>query len=163
MNAEEPRGSWDGMAGMLSYNPVWWWIIIFIILAIIMITTFYLVNLKTTDEQAPARNNVKYRNPALFAGEIDKVFLMVSNRAIPIDDACQRVSLILREYLEIRTGMPALNMSLTELQKVQAPPRVVGNIKYLYPIVFGDRKIATYDEFLQFMNSSRAVIDGKWD
>lgn len=154
----------DGMADLLGYNPVWYWMMSFIILGIIMLTLFFLLRLKNDDNKktnmlTPTTN----RLPAEFAGEIDKSFLLVSNNAISPQEACQRVSIVLREYLHLHTGLPAGNMTVTELENVQASPRVVQNLRYLYPIVFGDKQVATYEEFLEFMNSSRLVIDGNWN
>lgn len=162
MNVNEITQFDDGMADLLGYNPVWYWIMSFIILGIIMLTLFFLLRLKTNDaSQAVPQTGSK--QPVQFAGEIDKTFLMVANKAISTQEACQRVSIVLREYLHSKTGLPATSMTVTELERVQAPPRIIENIKYLYPVVFGDKQIGTYEEFIQFMNSSRAVIDGKWN
>lgn len=151
----------DGMADLLGYNPVWYWIISFVVLAIVILTLFFLLRLRSESEEKVTKVNPL--PPVYFAGEIDKAFLLVSNRVISTQEACQRVSIVLREYLHLQTGLPASSMTVTDLIKVQAPPKIIENIKYLYPIVFGDKQIGTYDEFVQFMNSSRAVIDGKWN
>jgi hypothetical protein len=162
MNASEIGQFEDGMADLLGYNPVWYWMMSFIVLSIIMLTLFFLLRLKSKDADGKV-SQATISQPVQFAGEIDKTFLLVANKVISTQEACQRVSIILREYLHIKTGLPANSMTVTELERVQAPPRIVENIKYLYPIVFGDKQIATYDEFIHFMNSSRAVIDGKWN
>jgi hypothetical protein len=153
----------DGLADLLSYNPVWYWMMSFIVLGVIVLTLFLLLRLKSKDGDEP--RNVPQANFPMqqFAGEIDKTFLLVSNKVISTQEACQRVSIILREYLHLKTGLPAHSMTVTDLVKVQAPPKIIENIKYLYPIVFGDKQIATYEDFLKFMNSSRAIIDGKWN
>ena len=162
MKSDEAVGKLEGMADLLGYNPVWYWIMSFIVLSIIILTLFFLLKLQSKD--TPKEKPQPLTNSAMqFAGEVDKAYLLVANRSITPQEACQRVSIILREYLHLRTGLPATTMTVTDLIKAQAPVRIVENIKYLYPIVFGDKKIATYEEFLQFMNSSRAVIDGKWD
>lgn len=150
----------DGMADLLGYNPVWYWIIIFIVLGIVVLTLFFILRLRS--ENNAALPKVDAPQPVYFASEIDKAFLLVSNSAISTQEACQRVSIILREYLHLQTGLPAASMTLTDLAKTDAPPKIIENLKYIYPIVFGDKQIGTYDEFVQFMNSSRAVIDGKW-
>lgn len=152
----------DGMAELLGYNPVWYWMIVFIVLSILILTLFFILRLRSKDNNQ--KTKVSKIDPSFeFAGEIDKAFLMVANRAISTQEACQRVSIVLREYLHVRTGLPAGTMTITDLINAQAPVRVIDSIKYLYPIVFGDKQVATYDEFVQFMNSSRAVIDGKWN
>jgi hypothetical protein len=151
----------DGLADLLGYNPVWYWMMIFIVLGIVILTLFFLLKLKDKENEGKTKPRVINQN-VQFAGEIDKAFLLVANKAISTQEACQRVSIILREYLHNKTGLPANSMTVTDLVKAQAPPKVVENIKYLYPIIFGDKQIGTYDEFVQFMNSSRAVIDGKW-
>lgn len=150
----------DGMADLLGYNPVWYWIIIFIVLGIVILTLFFILRLRS--ENNAVLPKVDAPQPVYFASEIDKAFLLVSNSAISTQEACQRVSIILREYLHLQTGLPAASMTLTDLAKTDAPPKIIENLKYIYPIVFGDKQIGTYDEFVQFMNSSRAVIDGKW-
>lgn len=152
----------DGMADLLGYNPVWYWMIIFIVLGIVILTLFFLLRMKSEDKKdslTPQNSNLSVN----FAGEIDKAFLLVANKAISTQEACQRVSIVLREYLHMKTGLPANSMTVTELIGAQAPTRIVENMKYLYPIVFGDKQVATYEEFVEFMNSSRAVIDGKWN
>ena len=159
-NQDGVRQIENDLAGMLGYNPVWYWMMIFIVLSIIMLTLFFYLKVKRVDEP---KAKPALTGSIFYAGEIDKAFLMVSNRAISPQEACQRVSIILREFLQAQTGLQATTMTITELQKVQAPPRVIENLKYLYPVVFGNKQIATYEEFLNFMNSSRAVIDGKWN
>lgn len=151
----------DGMADLLGYNPVWYWITIFIVLAVVILTLFFILRLRSEDHAETTKVNSP--QPVYFAGEIDKAFLLVSNRTISTQEACQRVSIVLRQYLQLQTGLPAASMTVTDLMKIQAPPKIIENIKYLYPIVFGDKQVGTYDEFVQFMNSSRAVIDGKWN
>lgn len=162
MKGNEAVGKFeDGMADLLGYNPVWYWIIIFIVLSIVILTLFFILRLRSENSVESAKTNPV--QPVYFAGEIDKAFLLVSNRAISTQEACQRVSIILREFLHLQTGLPTTSMTITDLVKAEAPPKIIENIKYLYPIVFGDKQVATYDEFVQFMNSSRAVIDGKWN
>lgn len=152
----------DGMADLLGYNPVWYWMMSFIILGIIMLTLFFLLRLMTDKKKAEIPQQ-PIQSPSDFVAEMDKSFLLVSNNVISPQEACQRASILMREYLHLQTGLPAGSMTVTELEGVQASPRVVQNLKYLYPIIFGDRKVATYEEFLEFMNSSRAVIEGRWN
>lgn len=162
MKNNENLGQLDGgMADLLGYNPVWYWIMSFIILGVIILTVFLLLRLRSEDEVTVAKINPV--SPVYFAGEIDKAFVLVSNQAISTQEACQRVSIVLREYLHLQTGLPASSMTITDLMNVQAPPKIIENIKYIYPIVFGYKQVGTYDEFVQFMNSSRAIIDGKWN
>lgn len=152
----------EGLVDLMGYNPVWYWIISFIILSIIMITMFFLLRLKNKDHvEAPVAPMMK--QPSYYIAEIDKTFLLVSNRAISIQEACQRVSITLREYIQQQTGLPASSMTFTDLQRVQTPPRIMASIQYVYPIVFGNARVEDYDEFLKFMNSSRAILDGRWN
>jgi hypothetical protein len=150
----------DGMADLLGYNPVWYWIIIFIVLGITILTLFFILRLRSDNKVEQPK--VTMSQPVYFANEIDKAFLLVSNNAISPQEACQRVSIILREYLHLQTGLPTASMTLTDLMKTDAPPKIIESIKYIYPIAFSDKQVGTYDEFVRFMNSSRAVIDGKW-
>ena len=145
---------------MLNYNPVWYWVMSFVILGIIMLTFFFLLRLHTKDGLAENQPQPDMTN---LLAETDRAFLLWSNRTITTEDACQRVSILIREHLHRKTGLPARNMTVTELEQAHAPAPVIHNIRYLYPILFGDRKISTDEEFMQFMNSSRAVIDGKWN
>ena len=149
------------MADLLGYNPVWYWIMSFIILGTIMLTAFFLLKLRNKDAVIPPAQEKK-KTPAHLVSDIDKAFLLVSNRAISIQEACQRVSITLREFLQFQTGLPAESMTITELQKAHAPAQIIAAIGYIYPIVFGNKQIATYDEFLRFMDSSRAIVDGRW-
>lgn len=150
----------DGMADLLGYNPVWYWMVIFIVLGITILTLFFLLRLRSDNKIEQPKTDMP--QPVYFANEIDKAFLLVSNNAISPQEACQRVSIILREYLHLQTGLPTASMTVTDLVKTDAPPKIIENIKYIYPIVFSGKQVGTYDEFVRFMNSSRAVIDGKW-
>lgn len=152
----------DGMADLLGYSPVWYWMISFIILGIIMLTVFFLLKLTTKDEEGVVKPQ-KLKQPLQLAAEIDEAFVLVSNNVIPTEEACQRVSIILREFLQSQTNIPASSMTVAELEKIDAPYQVVENLKYIYPIVFSDKKVASRDDFILFMNSSRAVVDGTWN
>lgn len=161
-NQPEPVPFEEGLADLIGYNPVWFWIISFIVLSIVMITMFFLLRLKNKDH-VEVTMKTPMKQASHYVAEIDKTFLLVSNRAISIQEACQRVSITLREYIQQQTGLPASSMTFTDLQSVQTPEHIMASIQYIYPIVFGNARVGNYDEFLRFMNSSRAILDGRWN
>jgi len=148
------------LAGLMGYNPVWFWIMSFIVLGIIFISIFVVLRIKKIFK--PQTSTPKPMNVG-YAGEIDKAFVFVSSGQMTINEACQRVSLILREFIAQQTQVPANMMTLTELRESHAPTRLLENIDYSYPIIFGGRTVTDYEEFLKFMNSSRAILDGWWN
>lgn len=149
------------LMGLIDYNPVWVWMMIFIVLGMIFLTVFFYLKIKPNKIDEPKNKVVPMQ--VGFAEEIDRAFLLVSNRQITLQEACQRVSIVLREYISHKTGMDASTMTLTALERSNMPAPLVHNIEYIYPVIFGNREISTYEDFLQFMNSSRTILDGTWN
>lgn len=162
MNADDTGISpLTDLAGVLPYNPVWYWIALFIVIGTILLASFFL--LRITSKDGPQTiNRPAQRTPASMINEIDKIYIDMSYQNISLQEGYHRVSLILKEYLFLQTGLPATTMTLADLEARKAPPRVLENMRYLYPIVFGNQKVATQDELMAFMSSARTVLEGKW-
>jgi hypothetical protein len=148
------------LAELMGYNPVWFWVMSGIILAIIFLSVFVFFKVK-----ALIKTKEETQTPLFvgYPGEIDKAFMMVTNNQMSVQEACQRVSVVLRDFIAQKTGVPATMMTLTDLERAEAPQRLLDSIEYAYPIIFNGRIITDYDEFLRFMNSSRAILDGWWE
>lgn len=147
------------LADLMGYNPVWFWVMSFIILGIIFLTAFVMKKIITPWKPK------KSKEPLFtgYAGEIDKAFVLVNTGQMTIPEACQRVSIVLRDFISQRTGIPAQQMSLTELRDSGAPPKVLESLQFAYPIIFGKRNVTNMDDYLRFMNTSRAILDGWWE
>jgi hypothetical protein len=147
------------LAGMMGYNPFWFWVMSFIILAIIFLATFVILRIK-----AIMKDNISPNQPMAvgYSGEIDKAFVLVNSGQMSIPEACQRVSLIIKDFMAQKTGIPTNMMTLSELKRSGAPVKMIQSIEYAYPIIFSNKPVQNYDEFMNFMNSSRAILDGWW-
>jgi hypothetical protein len=150
-------GSEAELTDMMGYNPVWFWAMSFITLSLIFLTVFLVLRIR-----ALIKESAQKELHTGFAGEIDKVFIAVNSGKMSIPEACQRVSVTLREFATQQTGVPANRMTLTDLKRAGAPARLVESIEFSYPIIFNEQPVENYDDFLRFMNSSRAILDGWW-
>ncbi len=154
--AEQPEFQ---LSELMGYNPVWFWVMLFIVLGIIFLTVFVFKRIKTVLKPKPINQPLMTG----YAGEIDKAFVLVNTGQILYPEACQRVSIVLRDFIAQKTGMPARQMTLSDLQKAGAPPKLLESLSYAYPIMFGEREVVNMEEYLHFMNTSRAILDGWWE
>ena len=143
---------------LLYYNPVWFWLMSFLVIAVILLTLFVMKKLNSAGKKKQLRLMTTG-----FPVELDKTFLLVNSNIISVPEACARVTVVLKTFLEQQTSLPAKRMTLTELQAAGAPPKVIESLQYAYPIMFGDRHVTTREEFISYMNMSRAILDGWWN
>lgn len=142
---------------LLSYNPVWFWLISFLLLSVILLALFVMNKLSIADRKRKLNLLVSG-----FPAELDKTYMLVTNQIISVPEACARVTVVLKTFIEQQTNLPAKKMTLTELQTAGAPPKVIESLQFAYPIMFGDRLVTSREEFISYMNTSRAILDGWW-
>lgn len=159
MNSAAADSEAPSYAELMGYSPVWFWVMIFTVLTVIFLGVFVILRTQTLLKEKKTAQQLMFVG---FSGEIDKAFMMVSNNEISMQEACQRISIVLRSFIAQRTNIPANQMTLTDLKRSDAPPKLLQSIEYAYPIIFGGKKVTDYDEFLRYMNSSRAILDGWW-
>jgi hypothetical protein len=147
------------LSELMGYNPVWFWVMSFITLSIILTSIFFIIRMKRPSTTTKVKNLMTVG----YAEELDKAFILVNSQQMSIPEACQRVSLVLRQFIEQQTQVPATAMVLTDLQNSNAPQKLLETITYAYPIIFKGQAVENYDEFLRFMNTARAILDGWWD
>jgi hypothetical protein len=160
MNPNDNTTPQTELLPLMGYSPVWFWIISFIVITAILIWVFFLLFLepkaKPRKEKAPHK--------LTYVKQMDEIFNKVNNQQLDYHNACLQVSLLLKSYLtRVAPTNPPMNIetaTLQELQRLPVAPKLLEAIEYVYPIVYQGYTPANHEQFTQFMNASRSILDG---
>lgn len=120
----------------VAYFDRWLW---FALLAMLVMVLYYAATLWFTRD--PRKKQVPWHRPAAadprreHLGEIDRVEVAARDGELPLRDAHQKLSEIVRGYVDTVTPLPARTMSLSDF-KAAAPGDLAQAIALMYPPEF---------------------------